>query len=298
MAAVLDSIFNKFRFSVLNDVAFRCRAAANRMFTSVRAPADQAWVEKLHDPGGFITHLDQLGLPITARFRAAVDAVLATLPDRSTHPGSAQSGLDPLLGRNTSLHCFSVDGPQLLEHFPALVQFGLEERILDIVEDYLGVPVALTALSLRKDVGGGNQLGTRYWHLDSEDVKVIRMMVYLSDVSLADGPFEYISRTLTNSIRSLKKRALRSAGNPISDDEMRLHIPESQWSPITGPAGTVLLADNARCYHHGKVHDSERTMLIYTYTSRNPRYPRVTRNSGLDSTLSERQRSCMFLTSN
>ncbi len=297
MTAILDNILNKFRFSVLNNVVFECRASANRVLTPALASGDQAWVENLRNLGGFVTHLDQLGLPITIRFCAAVDAVLPTLPDRSTHPGSVQSGLDPLLGRNTSLHCFSVDGLELLERYPALVEFGLEERILAIVEDYFGVPVALTALSLRKDVGGGGQLGTRYWHLDSEDVKVIRMMVYLSDVSIADGPFEYISRTLTNSEPALKKRAFRSAGDPISDDEMRLHIPESQWLPIIGPAGTVLLADNAACYHHGKVHDSERTVLIYTYTSRNPRYPRVTRNSALDSTLSARQRSCMFLTS-
>ena len=244
-----------------------------------------------------MTHFDDLRLPITAQFCAAVDAVLPKLPDRTSHWGVKQAGLDPLLGRNTDLHCFAVDGPELLLRHPALVQFGLEERLLNIIEDYLGLPVALTAVNLRKDIGGGVQLGTRYWHLDTDEVKVIRMMVYLNDVSMANGPFEYISRPVSRPVRALRRRAFRSAGDPIRDEEMRLHIPESHWLPITGPAGTVLLADHALCYHQGKTHDSERTVMIHTYTSRRPRYPRLQRNAALDANLSARQRSCMFLSS-
>ena len=88
---------------------------------------------------------------------------------------------------------------------------------------------------------------------------------------------------------------MRSEGDPIFDEEMRRHIPESEWRPITGPAGTVLLADNAVCYHHGKVHDSERIALIYTYTSRRPRYPKLTRNPSIDDVLTPRQQACNFL---
>lgn len=298
MTVLLEKIYDKFRYSPLNNIAFGLRVAAHRLHTPPRAAADRAWVEALHNPGGFVTHLNDLDLPITTEFRAAVDAVLPTLPDRASHLGLNQPGLDPLLGRNTALHCFAVDGPELLRRYSALVLFGLEERMLDIIEDYFGLPVALTAVSLRKDIGGGVQLGTRYWHLDTEDVKVIRMMVYLNDISMDNGPFEFISRALSQSVRTLRKRAFRSAGDPIRDDEMRQHIPESQWLPITGPAGTVLLVDNALCYHHGKTHDSERTVMIYTYTSRHPRYPRLNRNTALDARLSERQRSCMFLSSN
>ena len=76
---------------------------------------------------------------------------------------------------------------------------------------------------------------------------------------------------------------------------MRSHVPESEWRPVIGAAGTVLLADNALCYHHGRVHDSERTVLIYTYTSRHPQYPRLTRNTALDEALTARQRAAMFL---
>ena len=297
MKVLINKIRNKYRYKLrygpVSEMLFALRAAPYRLRSRKLLPADQAWVDALKISGGFATSLDQLQLPITTEFRAAVAAVLPTLPDRSSH----YSNLDPLQGRNTGLHCFSMSPQQMLPRFPALVRFGLEERILDIVEAYLGVPVAFTAVNLRKDIGGGNQVGTRFWHLDTEDARVIRMMVYLNDVSLADGPFEYIPRRATESARRLRERAYRSAGDPIFDDEMRTHVPESEWQSITGPAGTVLLADNAVCYHHGKVHNSERIVLIYTYTSRKPRYPRLAHNPVFDAVLNDRQRACMFVNS-
>ena len=278
----------------------RARFVARRLAHTGRRPRlrgiDRAWADELSSAGAFTTDLDELDLPITAEFRRAVDRILPTLPDRAAHadrPGL--HGLDPLLGRNTALHCCSVDAADLVADHPALVRFGLEERLLDIAERHLGVPVAFTALHLRKDIGGGNQVGTRYWHLDTEDFRVVRMMVYLSDVTIDDGPFEYIPRPMTEAVPELRERALRSAGVPIFDAEMRSHVPESEWRPVIGAAGTVLLADNALCYHHGRVHDSERTVLIYTYTSRHPQYPRLTRNTALDEALTARQRAAMFL---
>lgn len=283
----------KYRYGPVSELFFLLRAVPYRLRAPKLPAVDQVWVDALKALGCFVTDLEQLQLPITAEFRAAVAAVLPTLPDRSSH----YSDLDPLDGRNIGLHCFSLSPQQMIPRFPALVRFGLEERVLGIVEAYLGVPIALTAVSLRKDIGGGNQVGTRFWHLDTEDARVIRMMVYLNDVSLTDGPFEYIPRPATESARALRERAYRSAGDPILDDEMRAHVPESEWRPITGPAGTVLLADNAVCYHHGKVHDSERIVLIYTYTSRKPRYPRLAHNPAFDAVLNERQRACMFVSS-
>ena len=97
---------------------------------------------------------------------------------------------DLLAGRDTSLHCISMDPPELAARFPEVIRFGLEERA---ARHHRGVPRGaggFTTVHLRKDIGGGNQVGTRFWHLDTEDVRVIRMMVYLNDVTLDDGPFE------------------------------------------------------------------------------------------------------------
>lgn len=288
---LFKTIDDKLRYGKLSPIIYRARMVAHSRHLPALDPADQWLVDQLIATGGTVSSLDELRLPITDEFRAAVAAVLPELPTRDAHVPVG----DPLVGRDTSLHCFTMDPPELAVRFPALVRFGLEERLLDIIEAYLGVPVAFTTVHLRKDIGGGNQVGTRFWHLDTEDVRVIRMMVYLNDVTAADGPFEYIPRPVTDSVPQLKERAFRSAGDPIFDDEMRRHSSSGMWRPIIGPAGTVLLADNALCYHHGKVHDGERIVLIYTYTSRRPRYPDLTRNPVFDDVLTARQRACNFI---
>jgi hypothetical protein len=288
---LIKKIDDKLKYGRLSPVIYKARMVAHARHIPELSPGDRRLADELVADGGTVTHLDDLDLPITEAFRAAVAELLPALPQREAHRPVG----DPLVGRDTSLHCISMDPPELAARFPELIRFGLEERLLDIIEAYLGVPVAFTTVHLRKDIGGGNQVGTRFWHLDTEDVRVIRMMVYLNDVTLDDGPFEYISRPVTDSVPQLTQRALRSEGDPIFDDEMRRHIPESEWRPITGPAGTVLLADNAVCYHHGKVHDSERIVLIYTYTSRHPRYPELTRNPSFDDVLTPRQRAANFV---
>ena len=288
---LIKTIDDKLRYGRLSPAIYKARMVAHARHMPELSAADRRLADELVADGGTVTHLDDLRLPSTDAFRAAVADLLPGLPQREVHRPVG----DPLVGRDTALHCFSMDPPELAARFPALIEFGLEERLLDIIESYLGVPVGFTTVHLRKDIGGGHQVGTRFWHLDTEDVRVVRMMVYLNDVTPDDGPFEFISRPLTDSVPDLKERALRSEGDPIFDEEMRRHIPESEWRPITGPAGTVLLADNAVCYHHGKVHDSERIALIYTYTSRRPRYPKLTRNPSFDDGLTPRQQACNFL---
>ena len=150
---------------------------------------DLPLLRQLQTQGGFVSSLDELKFDTSrVMFEAAKRAALS-MPDAS----SLSKMGDKLLGRNTYLHCFSLDPPQLITWDPSIVLWGLEERLLDLAEVYFGLPPALTTVHLRKDVGTGEQVGTRYWHLDTEDEKVLRLIVYLSDVTIHDGPFEYIS---------------------------------------------------------------------------------------------------------
>jgi hypothetical protein len=257
---------------------------------SVQA-VDDHLLQKLQADGGFVSTLDALNLASSQRMFVAARAAAATMPDAQ----SLKAEGDKLLGRNTSLHCFSMDPPELVAHESAIVLWGLEERLLDLAEAYFGLPPALTAVHLRKDIGTGEQVGTRFWHLDTEDEKVLRLIVYLDDVTINDGPFEYITLKDTASVKSIHRRAKRSAGDPIFDEEMKKHVPEARWKTCTGPAGTVAIADNGLCFHHGRVHNSQRLIMIYTYTSRNPHYPKLVRNGAFDAKLSPRQRECFFV---
>jgi hypothetical protein len=289
--ALSQTLSRKVFHGRVSPVVYRARELAHRPVRPSPRGVDARIVDAMRRDGGFVTSLDELGLDATAALRAGIESLLPTLPDAA---GLLAAG-DPLLGRNTGLHCHSIDPPELAETAPGVLLWGLDERMLDIAEAYLGLPPAFTTVHLRRDVGTGQQVGTRLWHIDTEDRRVIRVLVYLTDVTHDSGPFEYIPRPQSDACTSLRDRALRSDGDPIADDEMRRNVDESHWRPCTGPAGTVVIADNAAVYHHGKVHQKHRVALIYTYTSRRPLYPRLDRNPRFDAVLSERQRACFFV---
>jgi hypothetical protein len=288
---VIETLSRKLLHGRVSPAVYRARTLAHHLRRPPLRAADAAILRELVADGGCTTSLAALDYPTNDELWAGVEDLLPTLPHASTHVPSG----DPLAGRSTTLHCFSIDPPELAVRVPEVLLWGLEERLLDLVESYLGVPPAFTTVHLRKDIGGGAQVGTRFWHIDTEDRRVIRVLVYLSDVTADTGPFEYIPRPQTEACTALHERALRSDGDPVFDDEMRAHVPESEWKACVGPAGTVVIADNAAVYHHGKVHDAERTVLIYTYTSRHPVYPKLERNPAFDDRLSARQRACFFV---
>jgi hypothetical protein len=181
------------------------------------------------------------------------------------------------------LHSTALENADLLSLFPELLQWGTAPLVVNTVHRYLRMRPALTDVVARLDQGSSQQVGTRIWHLDTEDVRVVRMIVYLTDVSLTDGPFEFLSREDTSGLSpALRQRAFRAKGDPLLNDELGCIVPPERWCQALGPAGTVFIADNARLLHHGRVHNSRRLAIFYTYTSRFPRYPRLSPANGPD----------------
>jgi hypothetical protein len=257
------------------------------------AAAAKTLLPELRSTAYVASSIQSLGVAHAEEFWAQADSLLVELDSVSI--GHFEGDLSD--GRSTAAHCISVDPPELLAKAPQLLLTGVDETLLDLAEGYLGVPAAFTTVHLRKDIGTAQQVGTRIWHLDTEDHRVLRVIVYLSDVGIDDGPFEFIPLEHTRrQPAAIKDRGYRAAGDPLLDDEMASLVPRDQWRQSTGPRGTMVIADNARLFHHGKPHSSQRIALIYTYTSRSPRYPVLHRNPAFDDRLSPRQRAAFFAT--
>jgi hypothetical protein len=169
-------------------------------------------------------------------------------------------------------HCIPVNPSQIAKEYPALYLWGLDDRILNIVEHCIGLPIAYHGVTVRKEINDGTQVGTRLWHQDQDDRNIIRISIYFNDVGIDDGPFEFIPKALTPSMRSFK-----AANYVITDDVMAKVIPPSQWKAYTGSAGTIIFAAAAKVFHHGKVPRSNRQRIAasYHYTSRQPTNPRL-----------------------
>lgn len=229
---------------------------------------DQQIVDTCKREGVYVTSLDELGFASTAPMMQAARHYLDMM--ESIRPKQSLEHVD--LDQATSLH------PQIftMTDLPEFTNWGRESRLLDIIENYIGLPVAFHGVHLRRDFANPSPITTELWHQDLEDRRMLKAIIYLSDVlTEADGPFEYIPKSQVSP--QLARRIHRSIAKAwalgISDQEMEKLVPRSAWKRCTGPAGTVVLMDPKNIFHHGKSRIRERAALFYVYTAANPLHP-------------------------
>ena len=159
----------------------------------------------------------------------------------------------------------------LLLDFPEIFLWGLNQRLLDIAENYIGLPIHYHGSTLSINIANseGDAPSVRQWHLDPEDYRVLKVIIYLNDVDIGKGPFEFISKDLTE----IAIDSLNYDSGFISDDlfEKRA-VSRTDWQACTGQKGTIVIADTGRLFHRAKPSfTGARYALTYTYTSRRPK---------------------------
>lgn len=169
---------------------------------------------------------------------------------------------------NNNGYTFHVPKTTIFENSEVL-KWGLNEKLLAIVERYIGLPPLFAGITLRRDAADSKQEKTRLWHIDNEDTRIIKIIIYLEDVGPNDGPFCYIPLTAANNYK------LKNIGdNRLSDLDMNKINPENDQIECTGPAGTVVFADTCSVWHRGKTGtDNNRYAAFYLYSSRIPLRP-------------------------
>jgi len=162
---------------------------------------------------------------------------------------------------------------------PEFYTWAREKRLLNIIENYIGLPVAFHGVHLRKDFKSKHQFGTLLWHSDAEDRRIIKIFIYLNDVEEKTGPFEYIPRSFTSLFSwnyfRLYYKLWKSGYLGIEDEEVKSVIPKSAWKFCPGRAGTVILVDTKNVLHHGTVRTEDRLALFFCYTANPPERPHL-----------------------
>jgi hypothetical protein len=236
-------------------------------------------LEVVRSEGACVSSLDELALPGTVELRAGLGRLGAALSDR------ADVGADTLR---------PPLGDVLAE--PAVWRWGLSDELLDVAECYLGVPARYYGADLRLERANARTVGVRQWHRDVEDHRMFKVLIWLNDVGVDGGPFEYISRKHTDRLTG----DLGYVSGFVGDDDLARRVPREEWRQATGPAGTAVLSDTRALFHRAKPptqHD--RMSVTFTYTSRSPlttlpapRVPREERALAVNG-LSSRQRACL-----
>ena len=220
---------------------------------------DAAIVEALHQEGVYVTSIERLfqneNDPFTESIKRAaddlaIDTDLAAPCYLQRMAASVDMLPDYLIANHSKVFCL-----------------GLSRRLLDLVENYLGLSAAYHGVALRRSLIDGKESGPRLWHLDGEDFRVVRVLIYLNDVMADGGPFEYIPRSY-----GLTYKHLKGLDALITESEMLKIVPENVFRQVYGKAGTVILCDTANTFHHEKLQTSQaRSVAMYGFSSRVPK---------------------------
>jgi hypothetical protein len=215
------------------------------------AATDTALIEELDQHGLVLRSLDDLGVPDTEAIKQCALAWVDVLAARTVPEG--ESGI-------------SLTHAEIVDDL-AIWKWGLSDRLLDLAERHIGLPVTYHGAFANRQLADGRTVGTRQWHRDIEDRRMLKILVWLNDVPIDGGPFTYVPRELSDRVA----RDLRYAGGYVDDETMtRLAGPEGVRS-ATGPQWTAVVVDTSRVFHRGQPPTGrERYAMTFTWTSRQP----------------------------
>jgi hypothetical protein len=234
--------------------------AAHQTSLPALAQAETEIVKALEVNGMYMTSLDALDIPETDSFLQSAIQLSHRLKDRA---------LLPAFFKHHEVHA-------TLDEFmtcPEIFNWGLNQKLLTIVEQYLGLSVGYDGASCLLSVANGREIGARAWHRDREDRRMLKICVYLNDVDAEGGPFECLSPRLNTELSQSAERQHQC----IPNEEMQQLAQSISAEPnvtCIGSAGTVIFVDTARFFHRGKPPtQNNRSAVFFHYFSRRPSHP-------------------------
>ncbi len=239
-------------------------------------------VEKLKHEGVVITSLENLGIP--------------SHPDLYKAAKNLMQELSAIISDHHQI-VIHASSQQIMK-YPEIFLWGLEQRLLNISENYFGVPVAYHGAYVRRDIGNQIERESRLWHIDKEARRILKIIVYLNDVNENNSPFQYLPQSLTAKVAD----ALKYKSGYILDQSMQKVISPTQYKSCIGAAGTVVFAATSSIFHRGKIPiNNDRFTIFFDYSCRLKNHSFYGESSLphsdlilLSKNLSEAQKQCIF----
>ena len=202
-------------------------------------------------------------------------AIVTELMDPSIHHEFAKAGLARLAdieaseSKQTSnwkkfwvrlLDAEMKDGRLAVDN--VFVRYALQPAVINIVSSALGEIPWLDYVLLSYSRHTGEDLASsQLWHRDHDDVRVIKLFRYLTDVSAdGDGPFTFLPR------QSTEKFGYPLMGSHFPDDKVFQKVPRSDIKVMKAPRLTSFMVDTAKCLHMGSRMAPGHGRLLYTAT--------------------------------
>lgn len=237
-------------FSIVYDTAYQAALGRHASELPWIRASDAEIVTALRERGARVVPIESLELPGTPAFLAAAAKLVEELKARPTNGGNA----------------VRLPLERIIAH-PEIYTWGLQDRLLDIVENYIGLPLMYHGADLRRELPDGRTTDVRQWHIDNEDKRMFKVICYINDVAADGGPFQYFDRQLTNQAA----KALRYTYGFVSDERMNAVVPRADWVAATGPFGTAVIGDTCGIFHRATPPvGRDRFSVTFSFSSRRP----------------------------
>lgn len=191
---------------------------------------------------------------------------------------SAERFIEILASRPSHEPCAKTTSRELAWD-PTVFTWGLSEDFLNLAECHIGLPPRYLGVEVKREMAnpapGHSHDAVRRWHLDHEDRRILKVIVYLSDVDGTSAPFGYIDLPTSTAV-------LRELSHPYRaarlDEAVRTKVPASGQSQVHGPRLTAIYVDTGQVLHRVfPPQGSERYSVTYAYCGKNPflTYPQL-----------------------
>lgn len=139
------------------------------------------------------------------------------------------------------------------------VRFAAQRQVLEILSAAFGeFPYLSQILVTHSFHSAEPHKVSQLWHLDYDDVRVVKLFAYLTDVETHDdGPFSYLPPGPS------KQVGFGDAAH-LPDERVFRKVRRSELKEVMGPRGHAFLVDTSRCIHMGSRVAPGHRRLLYT----------------------------------
>lgn len=139
------------------------------------------------------------------------------------------------------------------------VRFALQPRIVAAASAYVGeLPLIVSIHLLRSLPQPAPYKVSQLWHLDYEDVRMVKLFVYLTEVSSeVDGPFNYVPPEPSRRVSFL-------GAAHLPDETVFQRVDRQEVRQVLGSRGQAFMVDTSRCIHMGSRLAPGHERLLYT----------------------------------
>jgi hypothetical protein len=179
------------------------------------------------------------------------------------------------------------DDDAVIDPGDPLLAFGLDDRVLGVVNAFLGLCAKLNYCNLWYTIpldADRAPVASQRWHRDPEDARLVKVFVYFTDVDAASGALRYIpeSRRGGRYAHLWRFADASGVGGYPQHDQIEAAVPARDRVVAAGRRGTVVFCDTSGLHCGGRLASGARILGNLAYLTPASLFPRKFRCDGKD----------------